>query len=73
MPIIVSDTSPLRALEMGLVPIGTLGILVRAKQEKPIVEVQPIMDRLIHDLGFYISHELYDAVLGNSRAISYPA
>ncbi len=51
------------ALEMGLVPIGTLGILVRAKQEKLIVEVQPIMERLIHDLGFFISDELFDAVL----------
>ena len=51
------------ALEMGLVPIGTLGILVRAKQERLIDEVQPIMDRLIHDLGFFISDELRYAVL----------
>lgn len=57
------------ANELGLHPVGTLGVLVRARQEASITEVKPLIDRLIDELGFFLSTDLYQAVLEQSGEI----
>jgi predicted nucleic acid-binding protein len=89
--LVVSDTSPLRALQhlgetdvlqhfyrsvlvppavarelvtaAGLKVIGVLGILQRAKREGLIDQVRSRMDRLRNGIPFFISDQLYEAVL----------
>ena len=41
---------------------GTLGILVKAKKQKLLAEVKPVLDEIICN-GFYLSSELYTLVL----------
>lgn len=55
-----------RGAQLGLVVIGTLGILLRAKRKGIISQLAPLLDRLQTELGFFISAELRDDVL--SRA-----
>ena len=47
---------------LGLKVTGTLGILVKAKKQKLLAEVKPVLDKMICE-GFYISNTLYDLVL----------
>jgi len=42
--------------------VGTLGILLKAKEEKVIDAVKPLIDILI-EKGFWIGKDLYDQVL----------
>jgi predicted nucleic acid-binding protein len=51
------------AKRMGLLPVGVLGLLVRAKQRGLLGEVSPLIDRLKSDLGFFISDRLRAEVL----------
>ena len=51
------------ATAAGLKIIGVLGILQRAKKEGLIDEVRSRMDRLRNDIQFFISDQLYDAVV----------
>jgi predicted nucleic acid-binding protein len=51
------------AKKLGLLPIGVLGILVRAKQRGLLAEVQPLLDRLRSELGFFISDRLRAEIL----------
>jgi predicted nucleic acid-binding protein len=51
------------ALRRGLAPLGVLGILLRAKQRGLVAALQPLLDRLQNELGFFISNELRSIVL----------
>jgi hypothetical protein len=51
------------ALEYHLQPLGTLGILLKAKQSGLIFAVKPLMDSLIVKARFFIHQKLYDDVL----------
>lgn len=51
------------ALNFSLKPVGVLGILLRAKQEKLIPLVGPLMDRLLVEADFFIHTTLYDEVV----------
>jgi uncharacterized protein len=42
---------------------GILGILVNAKDQELIPDIQPILDRLIQEAGFRVSQALYDRTL----------
>ena len=50
------------ATELGPTPVGSLGLLVRAKASGLIVEVRPLMDAMI-SYGLYTSDELYRRIL----------
>lgn len=43
----------------GIPVTGTLGILVKAKQESLILEVSPYLERLRQDIRFWFTDELY--------------
>ena len=47
------------ALRRGLVPLGTAGMLLRAKKAGFLREVRPLLDRLNDDLGFFIGQVLH--------------
>jgi uncharacterized protein len=51
------------ARRLGLSPIGVLGLLVRGKQHGLVDLVQPLLDQLENDLGFFISASLRAEVL----------
>ena len=51
------------AIGLSLKPVGVLGILLRAKQEKLISTVRPLMDRLLEEADFFIHDSLYNEVL----------
>ena len=51
------------ALRRGLVPLGTAGMLLRAKKAGFLREVRPLLDRLNDDLGFFIAETLHRQVL----------
>jgi predicted nucleic acid-binding protein len=55
------------AKRLGLLPVGVLGLLVRAKQRGLLPEVSPLLDRLKMDLGFFISDPLRAEVLRLAR------
>ena len=61
---LVLDDRPARraAIAHGLPVVGTLGLLLRAKQHGPIEEVAPIMAAIV-EAGHYASPELQMAVL----------
>jgi hypothetical protein len=46
------------AMTLGLTPIGVIGVLIRAKDNKLIAEVKPLLDRLMSELNFYVSATL---------------
>jgi len=50
------------AEELGLTVIGTLGILLRAKQAALLPTVRPLIHALIA-LGFHLAPDLYQTVL----------
>lgn len=47
----------------GLLIVGVLGVLLRAKKENHIAAIKPMMDVLIAKTGFWISEPLYKRVL----------
>lgn len=51
------------AMQVGLQPIGVLGILLRAKQRSLVPDVKPLMDRLEAELGFFLSAAVRAEVL----------
>ena len=51
------------AIQVGLEPLGVLGVLYRAKKRGLVELVKPLMDRLQNELGFFISAKLYAEVL----------
>ena len=59
------DESDGRAIarKLGLAVLGTLGILLSAKQRDLIEAVRPLVDLLREDLGFFIDDELRTEIL----------
>ncbi|NUQ26046.1 MAG: DUF3368 domain-containing protein [Saprospiraceae bacterium] len=51
------------AEEYGIIITGLLGILIIAKSENLIIEVKPILDKLIFETGFRINPKLYQDIL----------
>ena len=51
------------AQKLGLTVIGVLGLLLRAKREGLLPAIAPELERLRHDLGFYLSDHLLARVL----------
>ena len=51
------------AKSMGLVPIGVIGVLVRAKQNGDIDSVKEILNKLRDEAGFYITDSLLKNIL----------
>jgi uncharacterized protein len=51
------------AMRCGLVPLGTAGILLRAKRAGFVREVRPLLDRLIGELGFFVGESLHRYIL----------
>ncbi|MGB0930271.1 MAG: DUF3368 domain-containing protein [Chitinophagales bacterium] len=51
------------AEDYGLRIVGLLGILIQAKQKGYIRELKPILDRLINEIGFRVSRQLYNGIL----------
>lgn len=51
------------AKEMGIITIGLIGVLVKAKEMKVIKNVKEILDKLISEANFYVSEDLYSEVL----------
>lgn len=51
------------AKNVGLQPIGVLGILVRAKQRGLVDHVRPLMDQLVDELGFFLSDDIRAEIL----------
>lgn len=51
------------AVELGLIPIGVFGILVRAKQSGHLATVAPVMEDLLVKARFRASPELVREVL----------
>lgn len=51
------------AARLNLRYTGMLGILVEAKSQGLIAEVQPLLDALVNDAGFWVADPLYNNVL----------
>jgi len=51
------------AQNLGLQTIGTLGILLLAKNRKIITQVQPLLDAMINTAQYWVSRSLYEQVL----------
>lgn len=63
--LLVMDESKGRGLakQEGITIIGLAGILVEAKEAGYITSVKSLLDRLIHEVNFRMSRQLYDFVL----------
>jgi predicted nucleic acid-binding protein len=63
--LIILDDLPARrvAASRGLAVIGTVGVLLAAKQTGAIAAVRPLLDALVA-AGFRLSTRVYDAALG---------
>ncbi|MDX2243503.1 MAG: DUF3368 domain-containing protein [Leptolyngbyaceae cyanobacterium bins.302] len=63
--LLIIDERPGRAIarQNGIPIIGVLGVLLEAKQQGLIGTVKPLMDRLINELEFRVSNQLYETVL----------
>lgn len=60
--VIIDDNAAKKTAKfLGLKVTGTLGIVLKAKQQNLISSVTTIMDKLIQN-GFYITPEIYDLV-----------
>jgi len=53
------------ALRNGIKTIGTVGILLSAKQRGLIMQVKPLLDILVNN-GFRISDTFYQQILGRA-------
>ena len=66
MTIVVSDTSPIRALDFRDL-LEVLGILLSAKQRGIVPAVRPLVDQLRDGLGFFVSESLYQEVMWRAK------
>ena len=48
---------------MGLMPLGTVGLFLRAKERGLCGDIGPLLDRLRSELRFFISESFYSKVL----------
>jgi predicted nucleic acid-binding protein len=51
------------ARQCGFIVQGTLGILLRAKQDSLCAEVRPLLDRLQQEINFFVSPALRTSIL----------
>lgn len=51
------------AQRLGLRTLGVLGVLVKAKRERRIEHVKPLLEALVSQAGFWIGNDLYARVL----------
>ena len=51
------------AARLGIRALGTLGILLEAKVKGHIEEIRPLLNKLVDELGFFVSNELKQTVL----------
>ena len=51
------------AEQLGLRVTGVVGLLIEAKTQAKLSQVKPMLDRLRHDAGFYISERVYTLAL----------
>ena len=51
------------AIRQGLIPLGTAGLLLRAKQAGFLRDIRPLLDRLSDDLGFFLADSLRHYIL----------
>ena len=62
--LIVLDERGRRAAQrLGLPVIGTLGVLIAAKDRGLLAAVRPVLGALRADAGFWIADDLYTAVI----------
>ncbi len=54
------------ARRLGCQVLGLLGCLLDAKNQKIIPAINPLIDDLIHQAGFWIGHPLYQCVLNSA-------
>ncbi|WP_414542256.1 DUF3368 domain-containing protein [Nostoc sp. CCY0012] len=57
------------AQSLGLQVVGTLGILLLAKNRGIITQVQPVLDAMIDHAQYWVSHCLYKEVLLQAREL----
>lgn len=57
------------AQSLGLQVIGTLGILLLAKNRKTITRVQPLLDAMIDTAQYWVSRPLYEQVLRQAKEL----
>jgi predicted nucleic acid-binding protein len=58
------------AQNLGLQVIGTLGILLLAKNRGIITQVQPLLDVMINHAQYWVSLPLYEQVLRQARELN---
>lgn len=61
------------AASCGLTVVGTLGILLRAKQQGLCAEIRPLLDRLQQEINFFLSPELRRRVLKEAGESELPS
>ena len=62
--ILLDETDGRQAAKLlNLQPTGVLGILLRAKKAGQISDIEPLINKLRNDAGFFIVAHLYDQVL----------
>ena len=52
-----------RAIQLGLKPVGVVGVLLTAKARGHVTKVRPMLDALRQQAGFYLGDSLYKEVL----------
>lgn len=55
------------AQEYGILIIGLLGVLIEAKKQGFVSEIKPLLDRLVFEVGFRISPQLYQSILDTAN------
>jgi predicted nucleic acid-binding protein len=55
------------AQSLGLQVIGTLGVLLLAKNREIITQVQPLLDAMMDNAQYWVSRTLYEQVLRQAR------
>jgi hypothetical protein len=53
-----------QAKRFGLKVLGVIGVLLEAKAQQKIAQIQPELDALRQKAGFHLSQEVYDLALG---------
>ncbi|MEZ4685013.1 MAG: DUF3368 domain-containing protein [Bacteroidia bacterium] len=51
------------AQQLGLQPVGILGILLESKKQGLIPSIRPLLLKLKHEIGFWISDSLFNQIL----------
>ncbi|MEA5567261.1 DUF3368 domain-containing protein [Anabaena sp. UHCC 0399] len=54
---------------LGLQVIGTLGILLLAKNREIITQVKPVLDAMINHAQYWVSRPLYEQILRQAREL----